>query len=95
MLKDKLVRAWITLLVLSTASTSVAIFIDRGKTAIALGWVPAVAGVIILLLALLKGRVILARYLGLEATRFWQRGFNTALTLYALLLLGLYLVPTL
>ncbi|WP_428546470.1 nitric oxide reductase F protein [Profundibacter sp.] len=95
MLKDKLFRAWIALLVLSATSTAVAIFIDRGKTATGAGWVPAVAGAVILLLALIKGRIILSRYLGLETTRFWRRGFNTALTLYALVLLGLYLAPML
>ena len=95
MLKDKLIRAWIALLVLSATSTAVAIIIDRGRTSEAAGWAPVAAGVIILLLALVKGRIILSRYLGLEATRFWRRGFNTALTLYALVLLGLYLAPLL
>ena len=94
MLNDKLFRAWIALLVLSMASTAVAVFIDRGKTTTVTGWVPAVAGVMILLLALIKGRIILSRYLGLETTRFWRRGFNTALTVYAMVLLGLYLAPS-
>ncbi|WP_457649343.1 nitric oxide reductase F protein [Profundibacter sp.] len=94
MLNDKLFRAWIALLVLSMASTTVAIFIDRGKATTVTGWVPAVAGVMILLLALIKGRIILSRYLGLETTRFWRRGFNTALTVYAMVLLGLYLAPS-
>ncbi len=93
MLNDKLFRAWVALLVLSAISTTVAIFIDRGKTAETGGWILAAAGAVILLLALLKGRIILSRYLGLEKTRFWRRGFNTALTVFALLLLGLYLAP--
>jgi len=95
MLKDKLTHAWIALLVLSATSTAVAIFIDRGKTASGANWVPVVAGMVILLLALIKGRIILSRYLGLETTRFWRRGFNTALTIYALVLMGLYLAPML
>ena len=95
MLNDKLFRAWIALLVFSMTSTAVAIFIDRGKTASGANWVPVAAGVVILLLALIKGRIILSRYLGLETTRFWRRGFNTALTIYALVLLGLYLAPML
>ncbi len=95
MLNDKLIRAWIALLVLSATSTAVAIFIDRGTTASGVDWSPVVAGVVILLLALIKGRIILSRYLGLEATRFWRRGFNAALTIYALVLLGLYLAPML
>ena len=95
MLNDKLFRAWIALLVLSMASTAVAIFIDRGKTASGADWLPVAAGAVILLLALIKGRIILSRYLGLETTRFWRRGFNAALTVYALVLLGLYLAPLL
>ena len=95
MQNDRLFRAWIALLVLSAISTAVAIFIDRGKTADVESWVPALAGVVILLLALIKGRIILARYLGLETTAFWRRGFNMALTIFALVLLGLYLAPML
>jgi hypothetical protein len=37
--------------------------------------------------------VILARYLGLAAAPFWRRGFEVALALFCLLLLGLYLAP--
>ena len=93
MLNDKLLRAWILLLLFSGISTGVAVMIDRGKTPDDAGWITAVAGVIILGLALIKGRIILSRYLGLETTRFWRRGFNLALTVYALVLLGLYLAP--
>ncbi len=93
MMQDRLIRAWISLLVLSTASTGVAMFIDRGATGGNPGRIAAISGVIILTLALIKARIILSRYLGLETTRFWRRGFNFVLTVYALLLLGLYLAP--
>ncbi|MBC7153389.1 MAG: nitric oxide reductase F protein [Rhodobacteraceae bacterium] len=59
-------------------------------------WPPgltAFAGALILALAWLKARVILARYLGLAAAPFWRRGFEVALALFCLLLLGLYLAP--
>lgn len=92
-MQDRLLRAWIALLVFSAASTVVAIMIDRGTAADATGWITAAAGAVILGLALIKGRIILSRYLGLETTRFWRRGFNFALTIYALVLLGLYLAP--
>ena len=95
MIRDKLIRAWISLLVLSMASTGVAMFIDRGQTVDSSGQIAAISGAVILTLSLIKARIILARYLGLEATDFWRRGFNFALTVYALLLLGLYLVPAL
>jgi hypothetical protein len=93
MIENKLIRAWISLLVLSMASTGVAVFIDRGATGGNPGHIAAISGAVILTLALIKARIILSRYLGLEATRFWRRGFNFALTVYALLLLGLYLAP--
>lgn len=93
MMQDKLLRAWIALLVLSAISTMVAVLIDRGAAPDATGWTTATAGVVILGLALIKGRIILSRYLGLETTRFWRRGFNLGLTIYALVLLGLYLAP--
>ncbi len=90
---DKLTRAWVLLLLFSFVSTGVAIMIDRGNAHTATGWINAAAGVVILGLAVIKGRIILSRYLGLESTRFWRRGFNFGLTIYALVLLGLYLAP--
>lgn len=93
MLNDKLVQAWLLLMLFSGISTGVAIMIDRGQTPDDSGWITAIAGAIILGLALIKGRIILSRYLGLETTRFWRRGFYLALTIYSLVLLGLYLAP--
>lgn len=93
MRKDRLFQAWVMLLAFSAVSTAVAVLIDRGNAQGATGWVNAAAGAAILGLALIKGRIILSRYLGLESTRFWRRGFNFGLTLYALVLLALYLAP--
>lgn len=59
----------------------------------ATGLINVAAGVVILGLALIKGRIILSRYLGLDATRFWRHGFNLGLTIYTLVLLVLYLAP--
>jgi hypothetical protein len=79
-------RAWAALIALSLGSTAVSLW----------HWPPnltAMTGALILTLAWLKARVILARYLGLAAAPFWRRGFDLALALFCLLLLGLYLLP--
>ncbi len=93
MQKTRLIQAWLALMVLSSISTGVAVFIDRGHVASTM--TTAIAGVVILLLSLIKGRIILSRYLGLENTGFWRRGFNFALGSFSVLLLGLYLAPML
>lgn len=83
---DPLLRAWLWLIMLSLAATAVSVW----------PWPVAftpVAGTLVLGLAWLKARVILARYLGLAAAPFWRRGFDMALGLFCLLLLGLYLAP--
>lgn len=83
---DPLLRAWGWLIGLSLGSAAVSLW----------QWPPllaAAAGGIILALAWLKARVILARYLGLAGAPFWRRGFGIALALFCLLLLGLYLLP--
>ena len=53
------------------------------------------AGTLILTFAWLKARLILGRYLRLDAAPFWRRGFGISLGLFCLLLLGLYLAPSL
>lgn len=83
-----LVRAWLALVGLGAATSAFA----------ALGGSPPVSwplAAAVLALAWLKARLILARYLGLAAAPTWRRGFETVLGLYALLLLGLFLVPAL
>lgn len=52
-------------------------------------------GVLLLLLALAKARIILARYLGLAQVPPVLRGFTIILLLYMVLLAGLYVAPLL
>ena len=54
---------------------------------------PVAGGVGALLLAWLKARIVLSRYLGLQAAPFWLRGFEISLALLVLLLLALYILP--
>lgn len=84
---DPLSRAWITLITLSGLAATVSFAVDSGLDR-------RIAGAVILLLALMKARVILSRYLGLSEAPSWRRGFNMTLTLFCLLMLGLYLVPS-
>jgi len=86
LLRDPLLRGWLMLIGLSLGSTGVAIWPLAGGLRVA-------SGAVVLLLALIKTRIILSRYLGLAAAPFWRRGFNAVLGIYVLLLLGLYLVP--
>lgn len=79
-------RAWITLVVLSGLSTLAAALVNRGVDI-------RLTGTMVLILALLKARVILARYLGLAEAPSWRRGFNLVLSLFCAVLLGLYLIP--
>ena len=77
----RLVTAWLLLIALSAVSTLMTFGLIGG----------AVAGVILLVLAWLKARLILGDYLGLRATPFWSRGFGIVLAAYSAGLLGLYL----
>ncbi|WP_371227274.1 nitric oxide reductase F protein [Roseovarius sp. 2305UL8-3] len=83
-----ILRAWIWLVGLSLGSTAITLWVWPES----LTWL---AGCVILCLAWAKARVILSRYLGLCNAPFWQRGFDIALGLFCLVLLGLFLVPTL
>ena len=85
MFNDPLTKAWIWLVALSAGSAIVAVLVGSGMDR-------RIAGAMILFLALLKSRTILSQYLGLSGTLFWRRGFNTAVTLFCLLLLALYLI---
>ncbi len=88
MRSDPLTRAWLALIALSGLSALAAAAIGRGYDA-------RIAGGIVLLLALIKARVILSRYLGLADAPSWRRGFNAVLALFMLVALGLYLAPLL
>lgn len=78
-----LVEAWVALVVLSvgTALLATADVSGRGATVVAAG---------VLVLAGLKARVILARYLGLAGTRFWTRVFDMVIGLFLALSFALY-----
>ena len=81
----RLIHAWLLLLALSVATTLLT-FVNAGGSANRL------VGATVLVLAGIKGRVILARYLGLETTRFWTRTFDFALVLFLMIAFGLYMV---
>ncbi|MCF3973527.1 nitric oxide reductase F protein [Paracoccus salsus] len=85
--RDPLLRAWVALIGLSLGSTTLTLWHWPPKFA-------ALAGALILTLGWLKARVILSRYLGLAAAPFWRRGFELALAMFCLLLLGLYLLAS-
>jgi len=53
---------------------------------------PEIAAAGILLLALIKTRVILARYLDLAQSPAWLRGFTLVLTAFAVVIFVLYLI---
>lgn len=86
MTRRALYIAWGSLIALSLASTLLSL------PAVWTQW-PMATGITVLLLAWLKARVILMRYLGLAAAPTWRRGFDFALAVLCLLMLGLYLVP--
>ncbi len=81
-----LFTGWIALLCFSLASTLLSVW------SFSPNW-QALTGTVILLLAWLKARVILGRYLGLSQAPFWSQGFGISLAVFCLILLGLYLIP--
>ncbi len=84
-LSNRLIVAWGALAGLSGGVALIALAMEHGVPRKA-------AGAAILLLALVKARVILARYLELERAPGWLSGFSWAVTLWAAAVLGLYLV---
>lgn len=78
-----LVEAWVALVALSLGTVLLAT-VDgsgRGATFVAAG---------VLVLAGLKARVILTRYLGLAGSQFWTRAFDLAIGLFLALSLALH-----
>jgi hypothetical protein len=73
-----LIEAWAALLLLSlgTVLLTAADVSGRGRTLLAAG---------VLVLAGLKARVILARYLGLTGSRFWTGAFDLAIGAFLVL----------
>lgn len=83
---DPTTRAWACLLLLSAASVLIASgFADTLSS--------GMTGALVLGFAWMKARVVLSRYLGLWRAPAWLSGFNWALALFCLLLLGLFLIP--
>lgn len=81
-----LLMAWLALVGLSLGSTLLSLpFMARAPA--------GVLGLGVLLIAGMKARIILTRYLGLADAPFWRRGFDISLALFCTLLLGLYLAP--
>ncbi|HRO13728.1 MAG TPA: hypothetical protein PLL33_01540 [Paracoccus sp. (in: a-proteobacteria)] len=80
-------KAWAALIGLSAVSTAIALALPRLDATALKG-----ATVVILLIAWLKARVILSRYLGLAAVPPIGRGFGLVLGLFMLAAGGLYLV---
>ncbi|MBG6205168.1 nitric oxide reductase NorF protein [Labrenzia sp. EL_13] len=83
---DTITRAWFDLLFLSAASVLIAAGFTETLGA-------GATGGLVLVFAWMKARVILSRYLGLWQAPIWLSGFNWALGLFCLLLLGLFLIP--
>lgn len=81
MLPNPLTRAWLSLLVLSTASALLTI-LPLSSPVLSAG---------ILILALSKARIILARYLDLTHSPAWLSGFTNVLTGFAMVIFGLSL----
>jgi hypothetical protein len=84
MRRDPLARAWLGLLLLSGLSTVLAL------SPVNSGTLRPAAGALLLVLAGLKGRLILLHYLGLVTTTVWRRGFIAALVALVTLLLCAY-----
>lgn len=81
-LPNSLLRAWLTLLALSLVSALLTM----------LPVLPELLGAGILILALIKASVILARYLDLAKGQVWLRGFTAVLTGFVLVIFSLYLM---
>lgn len=77
-----LVRAWLVLVALSTGTVLLAAIPGLNATYTVVG---------VLVLAGLKARVILSRYLGLAGSRFWMRAFGSVIWMFLLVSFGLYM----
>lgn len=78
-----LLNAWLALIAASLGTVALA-------TTNLSGHARTLAAAGVLLLAGFKARVILARYLGIGASRFWTRGFDLAIGLFLALGFALY-----
>ena len=80
-----LVRSWVLLVVLSFGTTLMTLPELSGH------WSRAAAAVV-LILAGLKARIILQRYLELAASRFWTNTFDFAIAGFLLLAFATYML---
>jgi hypothetical protein len=88
MTSNSLFLAWLTLMSLSIAT----VLVTAGGMEI---FSQSLFGGLLLFLAWAKARVILSWYLGLWQAPRWLSGFSWVICLFCLLLLCLYVVPTL
>ena len=86
LIRDPLIRAWAGLMGLITAATLIA------QVPLPAGWPQAARAGAILLIAGLKARIILSRYLGLWRAPWWQRGFVTVIALFLIVVFMLHLI---
>lgn len=85
MQSQTIIRAWVSLIALSLVSTGMAHLINNNSYV-------TYGVILVILVAWMKARIILGTYLELNHAPFWRRGFNVALTAFALAALGLYLI---
>lgn len=88
MTSSPLVAAWMMLIAIGFATTLSTLIEPSGP----MGRI--VVAIVVLALAALKARVILGRYLGLAASRFWTRGFDFAVGGFLTVALVLYTLGT-
>jgi hypothetical protein len=79
-----LVQAWAALVVLSLGTVVLSSIGTAGQRG-------AFVAAGVLVLAWLKARVILGRYLGLAGSRFWTRTFGLVIGMFLVLSFALYL----
>jgi len=79
LLRNSLHVAWLALVVLCGVATCLSQMSGHG------------AAIAILVIGAIKARIILLRYLGLACVPSWRAGFDLALGLLLLLLMGLFL----
>lgn len=80
-----LIKAWLALIALSFGTVLIASDAVSGRGGM-------LAGAAVLVLAGLKARVILGRYLGLSGSRFWTRTFDLAIGIFLALAFALYVI---
>jgi hypothetical protein len=85
MVSDSLIRSWVLLVGLSLGTTVMSLpeFSEPWRR---------VAAVVVLMLAGLKARIILQRYLALAGSRFWTTTFDVVIAGFLLLAIATYML---